>query len=185
MGMYGRVRDLWKRPKENLGDLWKQRLVDWRKQNVIERIDKPTRIDRARSLGYKAKQGYVLARVRVKRGGRKRPRPKGGRKPSKYGMTRFSPSKSLKWIAEERAGRKFSNLEVLNSYYVAEDGVHKWYEVIMVDPSHPVIKKDDKINWICKAGSGRVFRGKTSSGKEGRGLHGRGKGFEKSKSSKK
>jgi ribosomal protein L15E len=31
----------------------------------------------ARRLGYKAKQGYVIFRSRVKRGGRKRPNPKG------------------------------------------------------------------------------------------------------------
>ena len=28
-------------------------------------------------MGYKAKQGYVIYRVRVRRGGRKRPVPKG------------------------------------------------------------------------------------------------------------
>ena len=89
---------------------------------------------------------------------------------------------TLKWIAEERAARKFPNLEVLNSYYVGEDGVHKWYEIVMVDPHHPVIKKDKKINWICDPASrGRAFRGKTSAGKESRGLHGKGKGFEKSR----
>lgn len=182
MGMYRRIREVWKKPKENLGDLWKQRLIDWRKENVIERIDKPTRLDRARSLGYKAKQGYVMARVRVKRGGRKRPHPSRGRKPSKAGISRFSPSKSLRWIAEEKAARKFVNLEVLNSYYVGEDGISKWYEIVMVDPHHPVIKGDRKINWISES-RGRVFRGKTSAGKESRGLRGKGKGFEKARPS--
>ncbi len=181
MGMYQRIRELWKRPKETLGDLWKQRLIEWRRQHAVVRIEKPTRLDRARSLGYKAKQGYVLARVRVKKGGRKRPRPAKGRKPKKYGMF-FSPGKSLRWIAEERAARKFPNLEVLNSYYVGEDGVYKWYEVILVDPHHPVIKKDKKINWICNPASrGRVFRGKTSAGQKSRGLRGKGKGYEKSR----
>lgn len=33
-------------------------------------------------MGYKAKQGYVVYRVRVRRGGRKRPVPKG----ATYGM---------------------------------------------------------------------------------------------------
>ncbi|UCG95154.1 MAG: 50S ribosomal protein L15e [archaeon] len=180
MGMYKRIRVLWKRPKENLGDLWKQRLIDWRKQNAVERIDKPTRLDRARNLGYKAKQGYVLARVRVRRGGRKRPRPSKGRKPKKAGVKRFSPGKNLRHIAEEKAARKFINLEVLNSYYVAEDGIYKWYEIVLVDPNHPVIKKDRKINWISGS-RGRVFRGKTSAGRKSRGLHGKGKGFEKSR----
>jgi len=182
MGMYKRIGNIWKKPRENLGELWKQRLIEWRKQNAVERIDKPTRLDRARSLGYKAKQGFVLARVRVRKGGRRRPRPAKGRKPSKYGMVRFSPSKGLQWIAEEKAARKFINLEVLNSYYVGEDGIRKWYEVIMVDPCHPVIKKDQKINWICdKKNTRRVFRGKTSAGRKARGLGNKGKGFEKSR----
>ena len=182
MGMYKRVREIWKRPKENLGGLWNQRLIDWRKEHSIEKIEKPTRLDRARNLGYKAKQGYVLARVRVKRGGRKRPKTLKGRKPKRAGSVRFSPGKSLKWIAEERAAKKFTNLEVLNSYYVAEDGIHKWYEIVLVDPHHPVIKKDKKINWICES-RGRVFRGKTSAGRKSRGMHGRGKGFEKARPS--
>lgn len=45
--------------------------------NVIHRASRPSRPDKARRLGYKAKQGYVVYRVRVRRGGRKRPAPKG------------------------------------------------------------------------------------------------------------
>ena len=44
---------------------------------VIHRCTRPTRPDKARRLGYKAKQGYVVYRVRVRRGGRKRPVRKG------------------------------------------------------------------------------------------------------------
>jgi large subunit ribosomal protein L15e len=92
------------------------------------------------------------------------------------GVTRLKLAKSTKLVAEERVGRKFPNLEVLNSYWVWEDGLHKWYEVIMVDPNHPVIKSDKNINWITKnAQHGRVFRGLTSAGKEIRGLHHKGK----------
>ena len=91
------------------------------------------------------------------------------------GVTKLKIAKSLKLIAEERAARKFPNLEVLNSYWVWEDGLHKWYEVIMVDPNHPVIKADKNINWIAKKTQhGRVFRGLTSAGKEIRGLHHKG-----------
>ncbi len=169
MGMYKRIREVWKKPKQNLGEIWRQRLIKWRKEEAVVKIDKPTRLDRARSLGYKAKQGYVLARIKLKRGGRKRPKPAGGRRPKRAGIVKFSTGKSLKLIAEERVSRKFPNLEVLNSYYVAEDGVHKWYEIIMVDPHHPVIKKDKKINWICKD-RGRVHRSRTSSGKKVKGL---------------
>jgi large subunit ribosomal protein L15e len=167
---YKYVRKLWKRPKANLGDLWKQRLIEWRRERTVQRIENPTRIDRARSLGYKSKQGYVMARVKVTRGSRKKPKPSGGRRPKRSGRFR-TPGKSLQRIAEEKASRKFPNLEVLNSYYVAEDGQQKWYEVILVDPHHPVIKNDPKINWICKSThKGRAERGKTSAGRKGRGL---------------
>jgi large subunit ribosomal protein L15e len=163
-------RDIWKKPKKNLGALWKKRLVEWRKENVVTKVEKPTRIDRARTLGYKAKQGFVVARVRVLKGKRKRPKFPGGRKPSKRGRF-FSSGKSNKLMGEERAARKFPNLEVLNSYYVGEDGVHDWFEVIMVDPKHPSIANDRERNWIAeKQHAGRVFRALTSSGKKMRGL---------------
>jgi large subunit ribosomal protein L15e len=181
MGMYKYIREAWKSPKKSyVGELLKRRMIQWRRDPVVKRIERPTRLDRARSLGYQAKQGYVVVRVRVRRGGRKRPRWKGGRKPSKMGMVKYSPKKSLQWIAEEKAARKFPNLEVLNSYWVGEDGMYKWFEVILVDPHHPVIKSDPKIAWIAgKAHKGRVFRGLTSAGKRSRGLLNKGKGAEK------
>ncbi|HDJ96665.1 MAG TPA: 50S ribosomal protein L15e [Candidatus Aenigmarchaeota archaeon] len=159
---YNFLRQLWKK-----GEYLKERLIKWRKQPVVVRIEKPTRLDRARSLGYKAKQGFVVVRVRVKKGGRTRQLyGRRGRKPSKAGIKKFTPRKSLRWIAEEKAAKKFPNLEVLNSYYVAEDGKYKWFEVIMVDKNHPVIKSDPKINWIAKPQhTRRVFRGLTSAGK--------------------
>jgi large subunit ribosomal protein L15e len=96
------------------------------------------------------------------------------------GVKKFKPSKSLKLIGEERAGRKFPNCEVLNSYWVGEDGRSKWFEVILVDTSHPVIKSDERINWICqKQHHGRVFRSLTSAGKKVRSLRHRGIGAEK------
>ncbi|KFY20683.1 hypothetical protein V491_03520 [Pseudogymnoascus sp. VKM F-3775] len=48
-----------------------------RQLNVIHRASRPSRPDKARRLGYKAKQGYVIYRVRVRRGGRKKPVSKG------------------------------------------------------------------------------------------------------------
>jgi large subunit ribosomal protein L15e len=101
------------------------------------------------------------------------------------GVKKFKPAKSIKLIAEERTARDFPNLEVLNSYWVGEDGRHKWFEVIMVDPSHPVIKSDPHINWICQPQNHRrVFRGLTSAGKKVRSLRHRGKGAEKFRPSK-
>jgi large subunit ribosomal protein L15e len=96
------------------------------------------------------------------------------------GVTKFKLGKSIRLIGEERVARKFPNLEVLNSYWVGEDGRSKWFEVMLVDPSHPVIKADADINWICqKQHRGRVFRSLTSAGKRVRSLRHRGKGAEK------
>jgi large subunit ribosomal protein L15e len=182
MGLYKQVRELWKKPKKNMPELWRERLIAWRKENSTVKIERPTRIDRARSLGYKAKQGYVIVRQRVSRGGHTRPQIKGGRRPKRYG-TRLSLRKNYQQICEERTQKKFKNLVVLNSYWVAEDGKHYWYEVILVDPDHPVIKSDPKINWIGDS-RGRVFHGKTSAGKKSRGMGGKGKGFEKARPSR-
>lgn len=170
---YSFIRELWKRPKEN--PFWKERLIKWRREPSIVRIERPTRIDRARALGYKAKKGFVVVRVRVRRGGRKRPKPKGGRR-SKRQTIKKVLKMNYRWVAEQRAARKFPNLEVLNSYWVAKDGNYYWYEVILVDPNRPEIKADKNINWITsKKHRGRVFRGLTSAAKKSRGLRKKGK----------
>ena len=133
--LYQRVRELYKSPQKDLKDLSRQRLIEWRKQKTVERVERPTRIDRARALGYKAKQGYVLARVKVGKGGRHRPLyGRRGRKPSKAGLVKYTSKKSDAWIAEEKAGRRFPNLNVINSYQVGEDGRCKWFEVVLIDP---------------------------------------------------
>ena len=147
----------------------KSRLIRWRKEGSVVRADKPTNLKRAHALGYRAKQGFVIARVKIRKGGRVRPKPAGGRKPSKSGRLRYTPKKSLQQMAEERASRKFPNMAVLNSYFVADDGVSKWYETVLVDPNHPVVAKDPKLRWITGQKS-RVFRGLTSSGKKMRAL---------------
>ncbi len=148
--MYKYIAKAWKKPKEGiLKEVWRQRLIQWRKEPAVTRIEKPTRINRARALGYRAKQGFIVARVRIRKGGLNKLRPRSGRRPKRMGVWGHTPKKSARLIAEERAARKFPNLEVLGSYYVGEDGEYIWYEVIMVDPHHPVIKSDHKINWIC------------------------------------
>lgn len=175
------MAEAWKRPEASfVKEIMKQRAIEWRRQPTIIRVERPTRLDRARKLGYKAKQGFVVVRIRVRRGWLKRPRPKAGRRPKRMGVTKIKLAKSLRLVAEERAARKFPNLEVLNSYWVWEDGRHKWYEIIMVDPHHPVIQSDKNINWICESvHRGRVFRGLTSAGKKMRGLRHKGRGAEK------
>lgn len=138
--MYKQLKENWKK-----NGLSREKLLKWRKESAFKRIENPTRLAKARELGYKAKKGFILVRARVKKGGRKRPKPTGGRKPKKAGRVKFTPEKSLKEIAEERTQKKYPNLEVLNSYYVGGDGKHKWFEIILVDPSHSSIKNDPDI----------------------------------------
>ncbi len=179
--MYKHVADLWKRPRENLAELWRKRLMAFRREPTVKRIERPTRIDRARGLGYKAKQGYVVARVGVAKGGRKTPK-KGGRRPKRSGRF-FTPGRSDQVIAEQKAARKFPNCEVLNSYWVAEDGSRKWFEVILADRTHPSVSSEMK--WISKnKHRGRAFRGLTSAGKKSRGLGKKGRGTEKARPSR-
>lgn len=171
----------WKRPREgNLRKLMMHRIPGWRAGSSVERVEKPLRLDRARALGYKAKQGVVVVRSRIRKGGRRKRRPRGGRRAKRMGVVRYTPKKSLRWLAEERAQRKYPNLEVLNSYWVGRDGQFEYFEAILVDPSHPSIKGDRELSWIAsKNQKGRVYRGLTSAGKASRGLRKKGKGAEK------
>ncbi len=182
MNLYRRIAEQWKKPVHTYNSPQWERLIQWRSGKSFVRIEKPTRLDRARSLGYKAKQGYVLVRARVRRGGLRKSRPDKGRKPSRMGFKKLTPAKSIQRIAEERVAKRYPNMEVLNSYWVGKDGKAYYYEVILVDPSHPVISHDSRIRWIS-ADKNRVFRGKTSVGKKGRGLKNKGKGSEKTRPS--
>ena len=178
--MYDHVRDQWKKPDTSYKSPQQQRLIQWRKEENFTRVEKPLRIDRARSLGYKAKPGYIVARARVRRGSLRKPTIKGGRKPSAKGITKITAGKSTQRIAEERTAKHYPNMEVLNSYWVGDDGKHHYYEVILVDPVHPSIMRDTKINWITNVSNAkRVLRGKTSAGQKGRGLTHKGRGAEK------
>lgn len=179
--MYQYIADAWKNPsKSYLKDLNKERRVLWRREENFCRVERPTRLDRARKLGFKAKQGYVIVRGRVRKGSFHKRQIKAGRRAKRKGILQITVGKSLQRIAEERAQKRFPNLEVLNSYWVGADGQHEWYEIILVDPHHPVIQSDPKINWICyNTQKNRVYRGKTSAGQRGRGLHKKGKGTEK------
>ena len=165
---YAYLSDSWKKPRKL--DKYKERVTAWRSQGTVVRVEKPTRLDRARALGYKAKHGYVIARVKIGKGGRRRIKyGRRGRKPTSMGLTHFTHGKSLQLISEEKAARRFRNMETLNSYYVGEDGQYKFFEVILVDPSNPEIMSDKRVNWIVKS-KRRVFRGLTSSGKKVRAL---------------
>lgn len=178
-------RDTKKLKQKETEKALQQKRREWKKGQVIERIDKPSKPERARELGYKAKQGIVMARARVRRGGRRKKRPSKGRRPKRMGVNKITPGKSIQLIAEERVARKFPNLEVLNSYKIGEDGKQHYYEIILVDPNHPVIQNDPDLKWITNSSqTGRVHRGLTSAGKSSRGIDKKGKGTEKNKPSK-
>lgn len=176
MGAYKYLEELWrKKQSDAMRFLLRVRAWEYRHLPAVHRASKPTRPDKARRLGYKAKQGYVIYRVRVRRGGRKRPVSKGIQygKPTNQGITQLKLQRNKRSVAEERVGRKVcANLRVLNSYWVNEDSVFKYFEVILVDPSHSAIRRDPRINWVCRPTmKHRELRGLTSAGRKGRGLH--------------
>jgi len=184
-GAYRYIAEAWQDTKKSgVDDLMWSRLIDWRRAGSFVRVDRPTRLDRARTLGYKAKQGYVIVRTHVRRGGLHKHQFHGGRKARARGMVLLTLDKNLKQVAEERVGRHYPNMEVLNSYWVGEDGKNAWYEIILVDKHHPSVMADKNLNWLCNnANKSRVFRGKTSAGRKGRGLRWKGKGAEKARPS--
>lgn len=155
MGMYKYIKQAFEQEYKDRSMILRKRITEWRKLGTVTRIERPTNLARARSLGYKAKEGIVMARVAVGRGSRKRPHPWGGRKPAKN-VAYLSPGKSLQRQAEEKAARVFRNLEIVNSYWVGQDGVKKYFEVIMADRK------------LMPGVKGRAFRGLTSAAKKGR-----------------
>ncbi len=189
MGAYKYLQELWKK-KQSEVIRFVSRIRNWeyRQMPAIHRASKPSRVEKARRLGYRAKQGFVIYRIRIRRGGRKRPVKKGRvyGKPSSVGVTGLKNEKNLKSVAEERVGRRLQSLRVLNSYWAGQDAVFKYFEVIMVDPAHNAIRNDPRINWICNAvHKRREARGLTSSGKQHRGLRAKGDRDAKRRPSKK
>ena len=130
--------------KENAPEL-RAKAVEWRRQNALVRVERPSRIQKARQLGYKAKQGIVVIRMRVGRGNMRKKRPVAGRRPKHLGVLRIKPALSMQRVAERRVLERHPNMQLLGSYYLYQDGLYLWYEVILVDPSHPRIVKDKEI----------------------------------------
>jgi len=130
--------------KENAPEL-RGKAIEWRRQNALVRVERPSRIQRARRLGYKAKQGIVVVRMRVGKGNMRKKRPVAGRRPKHLGVLRIKPALSMQNVAERRVLERFPNMKLLGSYYLYQDGLYLWYEVILADPSHPRIVKDKEI----------------------------------------
>jgi len=172
------MEELYKKKQSDvLRFLLRVRCWEYRQLPVVHRATKPSRPDKARRLGYKSKQGYVIYRVRVRRGGRKRPNPKGivYGKPKHQGINQIKWRRNLRSKAEERVAKRCGNLRVLNSYWINQDSTYKYYEIILIDPSHAAIRNDPRINWMCKpVMKHREQRGLTAAGRKGRGLTGKG-----------
>lgn len=188
MGAYQYLRQLWtKKQSDVMRFLLRLRCWEYRQLPELVRLTHPTRPDKARRLGYKAKQGYVLYRMRIRKGGRR----KVASKNRLYGKNRthhiyqLTPKINLQNLAEIKAGKSLPSLRLLNSYWVNEDGAYVYYECIFVDPMHAAIQHDPKINWICgSAHIRREARGLTSAGKKHRALLGKGKGYRKMRPSR-
>merc|ERR1712093_657085 len=187
MGAYKYLEELYKKKQcDLLRFLFRIRCWQLRHLAAIHRASRPTRPDKARRLGYKAKQGVCIYRVRVRRGGRKRPVHKGQvyGKPSNAGISALKARRSLRSVAEERCARRCGNLRVLNSYWVNQDATYKYFEIIMVDPSHKAVRRDPRMNWICApTHKHRELRGVTSAGRANRGLRSKAHGAAKRKPS--
>ncbi|MBI2127390.1 MAG: 50S ribosomal protein L15e [Thaumarchaeota archaeon] len=143
--MYRHIEETWQKvTKENYGDI-RARAISWRKDRAIIRVDKPSKLQRARALGYKAKKGFAVVRVRVGRGGMRRKRPVSGRRPKHLGVTRMRADVSMQQVAGRRAIEKYPNLKFLGSYFVHKDGKYLWYEVVMVDPLSAAVASDKNL----------------------------------------
>mmetsp|Transcript_75508 Transcript_75508/g.175057 ORF Transcript_75508/g.175057 Transcript_75508/m.175057 type:complete len:205 (-) Transcript_75508:158-772(-) len=179
MGAYKYIEELWRKKQSDVVRfLARLRTWEYRQLSTIHRCTRPSRPEKARRLGYKAKQGYVIYRIRIRRGDRKKRVAKGivYGKPVHQGVNKWKLARNLRSIAEGRVGRKCGGLRVLNSYWMAQDAKYKWFEVILIDPFHKAIRDDPRINWICKPTmKHREMRGLTSAGRKGRGLRKKGK----------
>ena len=71
-------------------------------------------------------------------------------KPVRQGVNHLKPQRGLQSVAEERVGKRCGNLRVLNSYWINQDGVYKYYEVILVDPNHKAVSVDDPPFDVCE-----------------------------------
>ncbi len=178
---YKGLKNKLKKPEnKELRAIISERKQKWREGPATERVERPTRIDQARKYGYKSKQGFITVRSRIRLGGARKSRPTRGRRPKRMGVLKITRGKSNQRIAEERANKKYPNMEVLGSYWVWSDGKYHWYEVVLVDPNHPAVISDKDVNWITgKQHRKRALRGLTPAGKRGRGLLHKGKGAEK------
>jgi len=83
--------------------LLRVRCWQYRQLTKVHRAPRSTRPDKARRLGYKNKQGFVIYRIAMRRGGRKRPVAKGcpyGKPKTSGAVKQQKPERNLQSIAE-------------------------------------------------------------------------------------
>ena len=142
MSMYSQISKTWQGIFHEKAGVIRARAVQLRKEPAMLRVERPWRLDRARSLGYKAKEGVIVVRIRVSRGGMRKKRPTSGRRPKHMGVLKIKSEVSSQTVAERRVSERFPNMKVLGSYPVWEDGKFAWFECVLIDPLSPSIKKD-------------------------------------------
>eukprot|EP00915_Cephaloidophora_sp_WS-2016_P001161 GHVH01001602.1.p1 GENE.GHVH01001602.1~~GHVH01001602.1.p1 ORF type:complete len:206 (+),score=19.40 GHVH01001602.1:40-657(+) len=179
MGAYRFLEEIYKNKQSDVARfLSRVRTWEYRQLPGVCSVGSPTRPEKARKLGYKAKEGYSVFRCRIRRGDKMRDVSKGicYGKPRNAGVHQQKRAVNHQNEAEQLVGRTLgAAMRILNSYYLTKDGTHKYYEVIAVHPGSQSIRNDPTINWIV-AGKHkhREMRGKTSAGRKHRGLRHKG-----------
>jgi large subunit ribosomal protein L15e len=146
---YSYMEESWQNPTPEMKDWLRRSAMTWRREPVVKRVARPTKLVTARRLGYKAKPGIVIVRIRIRRGGARKPRPVSGRRQKAMGSIKFTRSLGIQEIAERRAARRYPNMSIQNSYHLFSDGTSHWYEVILVDQNrgdlnHPYVHRRAK-----------------------------------------
>uniref|UniRef100_A0A0E0HPK2 Ribosomal protein L15 n=1 Tax=Oryza nivara TaxID=4536 RepID=A0A0E0HPK2_ORYNI len=116
--------------------------------------------------------GYVVLPCPSRRGGRKRPVPKGivYSKPKHQGITQLKFQRNKRSVAEELLGASW-----VHSGCSTPTGTPPNFEIILVDVAHSAIRDDLRINWLCKpVHKHGELHGLTSAGNKYRGLRGKG-----------
>ena len=149
--MHQYMAEMWTKMWKSNSEELKEKAMAWRNEPTIHRIVRHTRLDRAHKLGYKAKQGIIVVRTKVGRGGMRKQRPTSGRRPKHLGVVRIKQTDSMKLVAERRVNEKYPNMEVIGSYLLYKDGKNIWYEILLADPAHPSISRDVEFKKRLKA----------------------------------
>ena len=104
MGAYKYIQELWRKKQSDvMRFLLRVRCWQYRQLSALHRAPRPTRPDKARRRAARPSKALIY-RIRVRRGGRKRPVPKGATygKPVHHGVNQLKFARSLQSVAEVR-----------------------------------------------------------------------------------